>query len=247
MLKIFNLLIFIMISSLPNVHTQTKVNQIRTGEILSGSFRIAPRTEQYLLYTIRDGKKQPLSLLTRTIELKRMDGEEMLSITQRYESENGVDIDNSVVRRRTLEPIKYSSELSGSKHVERFDFTAQRVLGSITLESGDVKNFDIALEEPVFNSVIENEILQALPLKNGYAASVRLYNPGKQFAAATFRVLRSEEIKIGGMTLDTWVVAFEGAAVPTTIWIAKKMQEEIMRRAELKDGSEFWRVRLFSL
>lgn len=250
-LKVFVLISLLSAYSVAQKQTANKKQpkepqSIRAGEKLPRITLIQPHIEHYISFIARNDKKQILSLLTRTIKLtgQQQNGKSAFSIEQRYESPAGTDIDTSIVSRETLEPLAYRSELS--THNESFDFTSTRVTGTITPKQGDAKTFDEKLETPVFNAVILNEILQSLPFAPGKAFLIKQYNPGKAFLENVFRVAGAEQVRSAdGRNIDAWVIEMEGAAVPTTIWISKRTQEEIMIKSVLKDGSVFWRVRLY--
>ncbi|HEX8637924.1 MAG TPA: hypothetical protein VF692_07680 [Pyrinomonadaceae bacterium] len=59
----------------------------------------------------------------------------------------------------------------------------------------------------------------------------------------TYRVARSERLKTAnGADIETWVI--ESGA--TTYWVSKRAQDLIMMKVQLNNGSQFWRVRLYS-
>ncbi len=221
--------------------------KLQIGKSLAAS-RITPHTEKYVLYTqSSDGStKQASTILTRTIEFGEQNGEPIIRVVQRYDRASGTGVDTSTLRRRTLEPLSYNAELTEQK--ESFEFTAERARGSITTrKSGEIKSFDVPFKEPVMNAVVQNEIIQSLPLKNGYAVTIPLYNPGKIFLTPTYRVIGSERIPTAdGQRIEAWLIEVEGAAVPTTIWVSKQTQQLLMQKSLLKNGSEFWKVRLYS-
>ncbi len=168
-------------------------------------------------------------------------GEPISSVTQRYDGKEKVNTDVSTVNRRTLEPLTYHSDLPSQK--ESFTFTRQLVQGTITPVTGEAKTVTESLKERVFNAVVEQELIQSLPLKAGYVISVKMYNPGKAFLSPTYRVARSERLKTAnGTDIETWVIESGG----TTRWMSKRTQDLIMMKVQLNNGSQFWKVRLYS-
>ncbi len=218
------------------------VASFQVGNSLSGTSRIVPRTAQYLLYTLLpNGNKQISSLLTRTVNVSEQGGEPTISVTQRYDGKEKVSTDVSTVKRRTLEPLTYNSDLPNQK--ESFTFTPQLVQGTITPVTGEAKTVTKSLKERVFNAVVVQELIQSLPLKAGYAVSVKIYNPGKAFLSPTYRVARSERLKTAnGTDIETWVIESGG----TTLWVSKRTQDLMMMKVQLNNGSQFWKVRLYS-
>lgn len=226
-----------------NANAKDKViSKLQVGNRLSGTSRIVPSTVQFLLYTLLpNGNRQIISLLTRTIDVSEKDGEPIISVTQRYDNKEGFHTDISTVKRRTLEPLAYQSELSDQK--ESFIFTPKLVQGTITPVKGESKIITESLKEGVFNAVVDQELIQSLPLKAGYVVSIQMYNPGKAFLNRTYRVARSERLRTAnGTDIKTWVI--ESGA--TTYWVSKRTQDLIMMKVQLSNGSQFWKVRLYS-
>lgn len=223
----------------------SKITEIRAGENLPETKRISPRTESFISYLEVLGKKRKFSFLTRTLEIRRdSEGREILLVRQRYEDSAGVNTDTSEMLLNTLVPISYNSTLESQ--TENFDFSPAKVAGRIVNKNGETKLFETPLDEPVYNAVILTEIIQALPLRKNYAVSFRGYNPGKQFFNFNLRVGGSVKLRtVGGKLLETWLVRVEGGFAPVTMWIDKNSGELIKQKVELKDGSEFWRIRLY--
>ena len=209
---------------------------------MPGTSRIVTNTTRYLLYTLLpNGNRQIISLLTRTVDVSEQGGEPLISVTQRYDNKEGFHTDISTVNRRTLEPLTYQSELSSRN--ESFTFTPQLVQGTITPVKGEPKIVTESLKDRIFNAVVEQEIIQSLPLKTGYAVTFKMYNPGNAFLNPTYRVARSERLKIAnGTDIETWVI--ESGAM--TRWVSKRTQDLIMMKVQLTNGSQFWKVRLYS-
>jgi hypothetical protein len=95
-------------------------------------------------------------------------------------------------------------------------------------------------ENPIFNVVVLETLIQSLPLGEKYQASLHAYNPGRQSFKIVLTVTGSETVN----GTETWVVKMEGAAAPTTLWIEKKAQTSIRQKTLLRNGAEFWQIRL---
>jgi hypothetical protein len=207
--------------------------------------RIRPRTQQFILYSLRDGRRSPTSLLTRTVELGEQDGTNIIRVVQRYESARGVSVDSSVMHAGTLAPLSYRSHLT--TQVEAFDFSPTQAIGTITpLDStGAVRRVEQPLPEPVYNAVVLEELIGTLPLRPGPQMRLPAYNPGRQLLNLTVQVTGHEALRLpGGGRLDCWIVTMTGGGGPATFWISQRTRELIRSRTVLPDGSEFWRVRL---
>lgn len=212
------------------------------GDYLAGADRIAPRTEQFILYRLSDGESQLSALLSRIIEVT---DENVLRVVQRYDGPNGVNIDSSTVARATLAPLTYRAEGTGSSQV--FHFTPDSITGVIALPDGEEQRSAVDLDQPAYNAVVLDELIQALPLELGYAAEVLTYNPGRGSVPLTVRVVREDALTLAnGSALTTWVLTLEGSPIPTTMWVDQATHQVVRLLSQLPDGSEFWKVRLYA-
>jgi hypothetical protein len=223
---------------------------LSAGKILPKSTLILPegktRSEQFVSYVLRDGKRQNLSFLTRILDISLdSNGEEVLRVVQHNEDSSGNNTDISTMMLKSLLPVIYRSVLT--TQAENFEFSQNSVKGVVAQKNGDVKNYDVPLEEPVYNAAVISKLIQGLPLSNNYAVSFRAYNPGKQFFTMKLSVAGSEKVSIAdGRNLDAWIVRLEGGSAPATYWIAKTTQEEIKQKITLENGDEFWRIRIYN-
>ena len=244
------MLVILLVPAAETLAQKSGVEQILAGKSLPKSELIsAPggtRREQFVSFVLRDGKRQNLSFLTRIQDISRdSSGEEILRVVQHYESSSGSSTDISTMMLKSLLPILYRSVLPAQ--AENFEFSQTSVKGVVAQKDGDVKNYDVPLEEPVYNAVVISKLIQALPLSNNYASSFRAYNPGKEFFRMKVSVSGSEKVGIAnGKSLDAWIVLLEGGSAPVTYWVAKTTQEEVKQKVTLENGDEFWRIRIYN-
>lgn len=248
---IFLILAVLLFPAADTLAQKSRAEQTLTaGKPLPKSALVQPeggtRKEQFVSYVLRDGQRLNLSFLTRILDISRnSSGQEVLRVVQHYESSSGVSTDISTMALNSLLPILYRAVLT--TQAENFEFSQTSVKGIVAQKDGDVRNFDVPLEEPVYNAAVISKLIQALPLSNNYAANFRAYNPGKNFFTMKVSVDGSEKVSIAdGKSLDAWIVRLEGGTAPVTYWIAKTTQEEIKQMVTLENGDEFWRVRVYN-
>ena len=132
------------------------------------------------------------------------------------------------------------TEKDGKKTVEGFAFAADRITGMAELKDNTQKNLAVESKEPAFNFEADMELLQALPLSDGYEAQVVFYHPGASAAPAryTFRVAGSEAIAGAAGPVDCWIVTTD-YNVPGSVskfWYAKGSQLMMKQESPLPDG-----------
>lgn len=198
------------------------------------------RRERFLLLVRRDGRDSAQSLLARETTI---DARGRLLVVQRYRLGGGTSVDSATADARTLLPRDYAAaHPSGGR--ERFTFAGARVAGGVTTPSGTTKPIERTFAGPVFNAVLEDELLRRLPLARGRTIAATLYNPGRATLSQRYRVVRAARVAFGGTTVDAWEVALDGSPVPTTLWVARRGGAVLQLRVRLPDGAEFWKLRL---
>jgi hypothetical protein len=244
MKSFLSLACLLLFTSVTEARQSARPVTMEAGAPLAGSERIVAGTEQFLLYTLSDSLRLPHSLLTRTVESDRTVGREIIRVIQRYDGSDGVSIDTSTAVKATLLPISYASWLPGES--QRFTFGSDKVEGVISAPGEPAQTVEFSLDTPVYNAVILEELVKAVPLSEGAVLDFHTYNPGRNTLSNTLRVVGTESISLAnGATADTWVLSFEGGPLPTTAWVSQGSQQLIRMRTDLPNGTEFWKVRLY--
>jgi hypothetical protein len=141
----------------------------------------------------------------------------------------------------TFRPLSHVriTEKDGKKVVEGFVFAPDRVSGMQDLADNTQKALSVVSPEPTFNFETDIEFLQALPLADGYEASINFYHPGgpapKRYS---FKVAGSETIAGPAGPVDCWVVTtdYGTPGADSKFWFAKRSQLMVRQESAPRDG-----------
>ncbi|WBS03929.1 hypothetical protein OU994_06480 [Pseudoduganella sp. SL102] len=148
----------------------------------------------------------------------------------------------STFETATFRPLTHVriTEKDGRKTVEGFTFAADRITGMAELQDNAQKNLAVESKEPAFNFETDMELLQALPLADGYEAQLVFYHAGGSAAPArySFRVAGSEAIAGPAGPVDCWIVTtdYNQPGSVSKFWYAKGTQLMVRQESTLPDG-----------
>jgi hypothetical protein len=228
---------------------EAAVHSIDVGTPLPRFSLLKPGTHHYLRYLrTPDGANAPLDIWTRDVRFEEREGKQALHIVQRWDGAIASPTALPSVRRldswfdsATFRPLSHVriTEKDGKKVVEGFVFAPDRVSGMQDLAENTQKALSVASDEPTFNFETDIEFLQALPLAEGYEASINFYHPGgpapKRY---TFKVAGSETIAGPGGPVDCWVVTtdYGTPGADARFWFAKATQLMVRQESAPRDG-----------
>ncbi len=236
----------------PSAHAA--VTPVPVGEPLARFDRIKPGVHRYLRYKQTGETLTPVDIWTREIRFESKDGRDRLHIAQHWDSGTtpAAKTMDSWFELGTFAPISHvrHSTKDGQTKVEGFAFTADRVVGLSDLPDNAAKAYDVAAPGRTFNFETDMELLQALPLKAGFEASINFLHPGGGDPAPyLFKVTGSEVLSTpAGGRIDCWVMTtdYNRPEFPATrFWLAKDSQVMVKAVSPLPDGSAVVKVLLY--
>jgi hypothetical protein len=239
------ILLFILLHiSVASFSQSVKVDSPFAGK---GIKNITPAVRKYLQYTeTAKGLIMFQSILTREIKKERYEGQEQFLIIQTYQSGNSIDKDSSYCDATTLMPLAYYSDIQSEGHKEKVIFTNDGIESSITFKDS-IKKFQRENRQ-LYNGVMADEIISAMPLKMDARFVFKAVNPGlRHFEySETVIVVGKEEIVVPGIgTVLCWKLrTASNAGMSAFEWYSVKEQVQIKKRFEFKNGDVFYRVLL---
>lgn len=245
---------FALLTALSAVPAQAAVTPVPVGAPLARFDRIKPGVHRYLRYKQTGETLTPIDIWTREIRFEAQDGQARLHIVQHWDSGTtpAAKTLDSWFEVGTFAPLSHvrRSTKDGQTKVEGFAFTPDRVVGLADLPDNAAKAYDVAAPEKTFNFETDMELLQALPLKAGYEASINFLHPGGgEPAPYLFKVTGSEVLTTpAGGKIDCWVMTtdYNRPDFPAArFWLAKDSQVVVKVVSPLPDGSAFVKVLLY--
>lgn len=228
---------------------QAAVTRLDVGTPLPRFSLLKPGTHHYLRYfRMADGANVPLDIWTREVRFEQRDGKQQMHIVQRWDGAMAGPTSPASVKRldswfetATFRPLSHVriTERDGKKLVEGVVFAPERVTGMPDLADNALKTLAVVSGEPTFNFETDIEFLQALPLAEGFDASINFYHPGgpapKRY---DFRVAGSETIAGPAGPVDCWVVTtdYGTPGADAKFWFAKGSQLMLRQESAPRDG-----------
>lgn len=223
------------------------VQNVDVGTPLPRIALLKPGTHHYLRYlrTPATGASQPIDIWMREVRLEQRDGKQRLRVVQRWDGvlpTPSVRTFDSWFETGTLRPLSHErvTEKDGKRTVEGFVFTPEKISGMPDLADNTEKDLSVPSSEPTFNFETDIELLQALPLADGYDARINFYHPGGKAAPQryNFRVTGSASIQGPAGPVDCWVVKtdYNQPGSESTFWFAKDSQLMLRQDSPLPDG-----------
>jgi hypothetical protein len=146
------------------------------------------------------------------------------------------DVTDSVMTGGTgvLPMWEISHQTSKVMHLK---WDGRRVTGDVTPTGKSRETVDQAMAVAPFNSSDVDQLIQALPLANGYAALLATYEyetPGG---------LRLDTLAVTGREQNAWVVRVSrGGSASMTVWLDANTRQVI--KEEFADSPKAWQVRI---
>jgi hypothetical protein len=228
-----------------SLSSQAAVQNVDVGAPLPRFKLLKPGTHHYLrFFRTPDGANAPVDIWTRELRFEEREGKQQLHIVQRWDgppSAPSLRRLDSWFETPTFGPLTHvrTSEKDGKRVVEGFVFAPDRVSGMQDLADNTQKALSVVSGEPTFNFETDIEFLQALPLADGYEASINFYHPGGPPPQRYhFKVAGSETIAGPAGPVECWVVTtdYNKPGADAKFWFAKATQLMVRQESAPRDG-----------
>jgi len=212
--------------------SSSSVDMLQVGQPLPRSAMLVPGVHRYVRYIISGDTRSLLDLWSRRLSYENKDGRRLMHILQRWDAadKSYVAIFDQTFDAETFRPISQSQTITrnGASKVLSVVFDGAKVDSTSDETSGHGKPLHEKFDMAFYNWHTDMELLQALPLKKGYAASIPFYDVGLDPPARYIYAVVGEETipSPEGLPTDCWVVVFkqDAATPPQRFWFAKRNQ-----------------------
>jgi hypothetical protein len=183
--------------------------------------RIGRRVETFDYLVSEDGEWMRIGEMTLRTALATVEGREAVVRTETTWLEDKVaQVDSFALDRRTLAAIVLRSDGVEASRWLRFGDAGVRVV-----DDGDwgADTADLELPGPVFYAGSTDLLLAALPLGDGYAARLVVYDPDLGLDTIRIRVEAEERVpRAGGAGTPVWRVWVSGDATGGWYWMDRE-------------------------
>lgn len=221
--------------------------RLAVGQPLARFDWLKPGVRTYLRSREKDGRHTAIDIWRRETRFETIDGQPRLRIVQRWDSAGtpvGLVERDSLFEVGSFRPLTHVrvSTREEARLVEGFRFAPDRISGLEGLADNSQAALSFAFPEPMYNFETDMEMLQTLPLAEGYAVSIPFHHPGSQTAARyLWRVTGVEALAApDGRSIDCWVVETDyntDKTPPARFWLARETQVLVRTEGHAADGA----------
>lgn len=178
--------------------------------------------------------KQIVGRLTQQLGTATIGGKTGMLSVQTFDLGGKQSVDSSFADLKTLAPILHRSH--NESRTMRLDFDLAHVSGSVAPRSGDPKTVDQTTTVRAFDSNIADVVYAALPLADGYSASIPtyIYEEGglvwNQITVTSSPPVGEEPV---------WLVRVHSPTRDVEYWIAKRSRAVVRSRYQIAPGRAF--------
>jgi hypothetical protein len=172
--------LFIMVfSCVVNAFAQIDTLRILRNQLAASHLK--PGMKQFLVYmqNPKTGNVKFLSLWNRRTEFKKMQGQDVVVISQKWFMDDSLYVRDvySICQKDNFQPLYHYSSMP-KNGVEAFHFGQGSVVGADTVANNTKKDFVQTLAEPTLNWELDLEVLEMLPYEAGKTFALNFYHPG---------------------------------------------------------------------
>lgn len=193
--------------------------------------RVIPEGTESLAMYVDPGNRRMDGSITLRTRLAAVGGTDAVVRTETFwQGDEVVQVDSFVLHRRTLAPLSRWS--AGPRGVVEVDF-AGGTARTVHLGEAGGDTAEVALPEPVFLAGTTDMLLGALPLREGYAARLAVYDPHEGVTSIRIRVAGEEQVALpGGGRAAAWKVEVREGGPPVTYWVDRESRTLVQYESE---------------
>jgi len=224
--------------------------RLHVGDALPRFSLLTPGVHRYVRYQIEGEKRTVIDLWSRRVSFEQKDGRALLHLSQRWDEVNvkpgGAQSleQDSWFEPSTFRPLTHVRRVTRDDKVTQggYRFLPDKVVGMSELPDNLRRDFSLAYAEPAYNFEYDMELLQTLPLAEGYVANIEFYDAGVDPKADryVFKVAGSDRIRSwAGAPVDCWLVTadYNTGKVVSRFWFDKHSQVLVREEQVQADGS----------
>jgi hypothetical protein len=210
------------------------VDVLQVGQPLPRAAMLTAGVHRYARYMIVDDQRTLMDLWSRTLSYENRNGRSFLHIRQRWDAadKSYVAIFDQNFEAKTLQPLDQTVSVTQDSTTRTLGvkFDGSKVDSTTDGMDGAGKPLHENFDMPFYNFHTDMELLQALPLRKNYIASIPFYDvglgPPERY---TYTVVGEETLpSADGMPIKCWLVLFKSQHnpnnLPTRFWFAERNQ-----------------------
>ena len=178
--------------------------------------------------------RQVIGRLTQQLGTATIGGKTGILSVQTFEFGGKQTVDSSFADRKTLAPILHRSH--NESRAMTLDFDVARVTGKVAPASGTAKAVDQTTGRPTFDSNIADVVYAALPLADGYSATIPTY-VYEEGGLVWNDITVTKSAPIGDEPV--WHILAHSAKRDVEYWVSQRSRGVIKSRYQIAPGRAF--------
>jgi hypothetical protein len=215
----------------PAARAQTAADPLlRPGSAEVDGGAIPEGVESLVMHVEPDNRRMDATITLRT-RLATVDGTPAIVRTETFwQGDEVVQVDSFVLHRKTLAPLfRWSAGPHGVVEV-RF---AGGMATMVRLDQGGRDAVEVPLPQPVFLAGTTDMLLGALPLREGYAARLAVYNVDEGVTSIGVHVVGRATVALpGGGSAAAWEVSVREQGPAVTYWVDRESHTLVQYESE---------------
>src|ERR1700735_2026985 len=216
------------------------VDTLDVGQALPRATLLTSGVHRYVRYMISDDSRTLIDLWSRRLSYENLSGRQVLHIHQRWDAadKSYVAIFDQIFEAKTFRPLSQTQSVTrnGATKTLSVTFDGPKVDSISAGGNGAASPLHENFSMPFYNFHTDMELLQALPLKTGYLASIPFYDVAQEPPARyTYRVVGEESLPgADGAPIECWLVVYQPPDPkngPIRFWFAKRNQVLVREEA----------------
>ena len=219
----------------------SSVLALASGTAPVATAQVAPGTARYLTTVSVQGMELPMQTV-KTTTARDGGGWRVVSATALPDFVGGGAIGDTMDVGADLRPVarRMASQTPMGTMRAVLDYTATRLTGTTT-SGGPARTVDLDLSgEPVHTAQTVDLLLQTLPLSDGFATRLRLYNAESDAAVgeAALAVVGKETLAVPAGTFEAWKTTLTRDGQTQTFWVEAAAPHRLLRMQSALEGGQ---------
>lgn len=239
-------ILLVLLLGLTHMGIAQKVDSIHVGDAFQYFEALNYGTYEFEVYTERDEKKSSPMVFKSNTSTITVDGNDYVKISHNWTKGQTSGGFNALVEPGTFKPIIQIR--TSEKGKEAYRFYEDKLVGLDSAVDNTAQNYELALEEPVFNFEIDLETYSILPLEEGKEIYLPFYHAGSAYSKPDWYhyQITSDVVEVDDLGMvDAWMIYTDyHGKQPTKFWYTKEDRKFVKMEASFR-GMKIYKVRKF--
>ncbi len=182
-----------------------------------------------------------LGTARREMARTSVDGRRAIQFVLVQDLRQGTMYDTLWVDATTLLPIKYTNVFGDVQSID-MDYGSDGHVVSVVKRGDTVTGVDTVLTEPYLDQAEFSMLIPALPLADGYSATLPVFHYENGTTTTTINVIESRQLEHAGSTRDVWIVEVDSGLAVSRHAVDKDTRDVLRVDVDLGPNRRFEQI-----